>query len=144
MDDDVIDGMWIEVAIPDPDLVVTLDVDYDRQKQEIIEVEVRGRSPNLPSTFPISITFYLANPEYAARDRPQILKLPKTVEERDGTMGCRIGLSDLAIRSLLSLSSSPHRKVFNFSAIPDGKSEGFIIKSFEFHLKPMPDRRSLH
>lgn len=153
MDDDDLDDLddlWIEVSIPDPDLVVTLDVDFDREMQEMIEVELRGRSPDLPSTFPLSITFYLGNPEFAGNpdypgsERYRILTLPTTDEERDGKMGCRIALSDVAMRSLLSLSSSGHRKVFNFSATPDDGNNGFIIRNFEFHLEPMPDVRSLH
>ncbi|MGE4404410.1 MAG: hypothetical protein AB7E40_02760 [Pseudomonas sp.] len=134
----------IEIKIMDPDLVVRLEVDYTEHAGEWVEVLLQGRSSDLDSTFPINITFFTLPSEIEASENDRILTLPTTEEERASKMGCRVRISDLAMRALLALISSGHRRTFSFSAVPLPREPGLLIENFEFYLEPKPDPHSIH
>lgn len=134
----------VEVKIMDPDLVVRLEVDYTANAGEWVEVLMQGRSPDLETTFPISITFFTVDDAVEQSEDDRVLTLPRTEEERSSTAGCRIRISDMAMRALLALITSSHRRTFSFDAVPVPKHEALLIENFEFYLEPKPDPRSIH
>lgn len=134
----------VEVKIIDPDLVVRLEVDYTENAGEWVEVLMQGRSPDLETTFPISITFFTRPDDIEPSEHDRMLTLPKTEEERSGKAGCRIPISDMAMRALLALITSSHRRTFSFDAVPAPKHEALLIENFEFYLEPKPDPHSIH
>jgi len=134
----------IEVKITDPDLVVRVEVDYTERAGEWVEVLMQGRSPDLETTFPISITFFTLPEDIEHSEQDRILTLPKTEDERASRMGCRVRISEMAMHGLLALIESGHQRTFSFSAVPHPKSNGLLIENFEFYLEPKPDPRSIH
>ncbi|WP_103727500.1 hypothetical protein [Novosphingobium sp. HII-3] len=134
----------VEVKITDPDLTVRLEVDYSAHAGEWVEVLMQGRSLDLATTFPISITFVTLSDEIEAWEHDRVLLLPRTEDERSSRMGCRVRISDLAMKALLALIESKHPRTFSFSAVPHAKSGGLLIENFEFYLEPKPDPHSIH
>jgi hypothetical protein len=134
----------VEVKISDPDLVVRLEVDYTANSGEWVEVLMQGRSPDLETTFPISITFFTRPDDIEPSEHDRMLTFPKTEEERSGKAGCRICISDMAMRALLALITTGHRRTFSFDAVPAPKHEALLIENFEFYLDPKPDPHSIH
>ncbi|EJL20429.1 hypothetical protein [Novosphingobium sp. AP12] len=134
----------IEVKIIDPDLVVRLEVDYTEHAGEWVEVLMQGRSPDMETTFPISITFFTLPGDVEQSEHDRVLTFPKTEHERASKIGCRVPISDMAMHGLLALIESGHRRTFSFSAVPHPKQEGLLIENFEFYLEPKPDPRSIH
>lgn len=134
----------VEVKIIDPDLVVRLEVDYTGNAGEWVEVLMQGRSPDLKTTFPISITFFTLPDDIGPSEHDRVLKLPKTEAERSSNAGCRIRISDMAMRALLALITSGHRRTFSFDAVPAPKHDALLIENFEFYLEPKPDPHSVH
>ncbi|WP_103727317.1 hypothetical protein [Novosphingobium sp. HII-3] len=134
----------IEVQIKNPDLIVNLEADYSLEPEEFIEVKMLGRSEDLETPLPIAITFYVAPKDAAPAQEELLLRLPKTEQERDSKIGCRIAISRLAMQALLAIVSSGHRRTFNFAAVNDPKGRGLLIENFEFYLDPKPEPRSIH
>jgi hypothetical protein len=134
----------IEVTIDNPDLVVRLEVDYTEHAGEWVEVLLRGRSDDLETTLPISITFFTLPDDVELSEHDRVLTFPETEEERAAKMGCRVRIFELAMHSLMALIKSGHKRTFSFSAVPHVKSGGLLIENFEFYLEPKPDPRSIH
>ena len=134
----------IEVTIEDPDLVVRVEVDYTENAGEWVEVLMLGRSADLNTTYPISITFFTLPDDIEHSEHDRLLTFPRTEEERTSRMGCRIRISELAMNGLLALIKSGHRRTFSFDAVPHPKQQGLLIENFEFYLEPKPDPRSIH
>jgi hypothetical protein len=134
----------IEVTINDPDLVVRLEVDYTEHAGEWVEVLLQGRSSDLETTLPITITFFTLPDEIERSEHDRVLTFPEAEDERASKMGCRVRISHLAMHSLLALIESGHRRTFSFSAVPHHKEKALLIENFEFYLEPKPDPRSIH
>jgi len=134
----------IEVKITDPDLVVRVEVDYTEHAGEWVEVLMQGRSDDLETTFPISITFFTLPDDIEHSEHDRVLTFPRTEHERNSKMGCRVRISDMAMHGLLALIESGHQRTFSFSAVPHPKKEGLLIENFEFYLEPKADPRSIH
>lgn len=134
----------VEVIINDPDLVVRLEVDFTEHAGEWVEVLLRGRSGDLETTLPITITFFTLPDHIEHSEHDRVLTFPETEEERASNAGCRVRISELAMHGLMALIKSGHTRTFSFSAVPHPKSGGLLIENFEFYLEPKPDPHSIH